>query len=90
VRPWWTKPVSGLLFWVGPGAAWRGIAAATTRPVRRASGDDSLAATVAVQKRRSRILGDDLRALVGDFVRFCTEADTGVFLAHKDDPPGLP
>ena len=49
-------------------------------------GDDSLAATVAVQRLRSRILADDLREQVGDFVKFCTSADTGI-LAHKDDPP---
>ena len=51
-------------------------------------GDDALAATAAVQKLRSRILADDLRALVGDFVALCTEADTTAILIHKDDPPG--
>jgi len=49
--------------------------------------DDSLAATHAVQKLRSRVLADDLRALVGDFVALCTEADTTAILVHKDDPP---
>jgi hypothetical protein len=50
-------------------------------------GDESLAATVAVQRLRSRILADDLRALVGDFVTFCGFATTGATIAHKDDPP---
>lgn len=50
-------------------------------------GDDALAAAAAVQKLRSRILADDLRALVGDFVALCTEADTTAILIHKDDPP---
>jgi glucose-6-phosphate-specific signal transduction histidine kinase len=49
-------------------------------------GDESLAVTVAVQKLRSRTLADDLRALVGDFVNFCTFATTGVVLQHKGDP----
>ena len=40
-----------------------------------------------VQKLRSRILADDLRALVGDFVALCTEADTTAIVIHKDDPP---
>ncbi len=50
-------------------------------------GDDALAPTAAVQKLRSRILADDLRMLVGEFVALCTEADTTAILIHKDDPP---
>ncbi len=50
-------------------------------------GEESRAATVAVQKLRSRVLADDLRALVGDFVNFCGFADTGAIIAHKNDPP---
>jgi hypothetical protein len=46
-------------------------------------GDDGLAATAAVQKLRSRILADDLRALVGDFVALCTEADTTAILITR-------
>ena len=49
-------------------------------------GEESIAATVAVQKLRSRILADDLRAAVGDFVAFCTNAETAAHLLHKDDP----
>jgi hypothetical protein len=49
-------------------------------------GEEALAATVAVQKLRTRILADDLRSLVGEFVRFTSSADTGTVLAHKDDP----
>jgi hypothetical protein len=48
-------------------------------------GEESIAATVAVQKLRTRTLADDLRAYVGEFVSFCATADTGI-LAHKDDP----
>ncbi len=47
-------------------------------------GEESIAATVAVQKLRARTLPDDLRAYVGDFVSFCATADTGI-LAQKDD-----
>ena len=50
-------------------------------------GDDALAPTAAVQKLRSRILADDVRTLVGEFVALCTEADTTAILIHKDDPP---
>jgi hypothetical protein len=50
-------------------------------------GDDSLAATVAVQKLRERVLAADLRALVGDFVGYCAFATTGYLADHKDDPP---
>lgn len=39
-------------------------------------GDESLAAQVAVQKLQSRTLADDLRALVGEFVNFCTLASS--------------
>jgi len=49
--------------------------------------DESLAAEVAVQKLRARILADDLRALVGDFVNFCRYANTGAIIAHKNDSP---
>jgi hypothetical protein len=48
-------------------------------------GEESIAATVAVQKLRTRTLADDLRAYVGDFVSFCSTADAGI-LAHRDDP----
>jgi hypothetical protein len=50
-------------------------------------GDDSLTATVAVQKLQVRILPADLRALVGDFVNFCGFASTGHIAGHKNDPP---
>ena len=50
-------------------------------------GDDAFAATAAVQKLRSRILADDLRAVVGDFVALCNGANTTAILIHKDDPP---
>jgi hypothetical protein len=49
-------------------------------------GDESLAATVAVQKLRARVLAADLRALVGDFVDFCGFGTLGAVIAHKDDP----
>jgi hypothetical protein len=49
-------------------------------------GEASLAVTVAVQKLRSRILADDLRALVGDFVNSCSYASTGYIAEHKNDP----
>lgn len=50
-------------------------------------GDDSLAATVAVQKLSARILAADLRALVADFVSFCGFATTGYIPGHRNDPP---
>jgi hypothetical protein len=50
-------------------------------------GEESIAATVAVQRLRSRILADGLRALVGEFVTFCTTAETEACFHHKDDPP---
>jgi hypothetical protein len=50
-------------------------------------GDEFLAATVAVQKLRERVLPDELRARVGDFVEFCAHASTGAILEHKNDPP---
>lgn len=49
--------------------------------------EDSLAATVAVQRLRSRVLAEDLRALVGDFVNFCGFANTGAVIAHQNEPP---
>lgn len=52
-------------------------------------GDDALAVTVAVQKLRSRTLADDLRKLVGEYVNFCTWADTGVIVQYKDAPPDV-
>ena len=42
---------------------------------------------MAVQKLRSRVLDNGLRAAVGDFVEFCGDATTGAVIAHKDDPP---
>jgi hypothetical protein len=50
-------------------------------------GDDSLAATVAVQKLAARILSAQLRSLVTDFVSYCTYATTGYISEHKSDPP---
>jgi hypothetical protein len=49
--------------------------------------DDSFAATVAIQRLRSRILDDGLRTRVGDFVGFCSFANTDALIAHKTDPP---
>jgi hypothetical protein len=51
--------------------------------------DESLAATVAVQKLKARVLDDDLRARVGDFVNLCGYASTGAVIAHKNDPPDV-
>jgi hypothetical protein len=52
-------------------------------------GDESLAATVAVQKLKARVLDDDLRARVDDFLSFCAYASTGWIGQHKNDPPEL-
>lgn len=49
-------------------------------------GEDAMAATVAVQRLRSRVIATDLRANVGDFVAFCSHADTTIILQHKNDP----
>lgn len=49
-------------------------------------GEEFLAATVAVQRLRARVLADDLRAEVAEFLAFCAEISTGIPIRHKDSP----
>lgn len=49
--------------------------------------DDYLAATVAVQRLRSRTLVANLRTQVGDFVKFCADTSFTAIVKQKDDPP---
>jgi hypothetical protein len=50
-------------------------------------GEESRAATVAVQKLRTRVLDNELRSRIHHFLGFCSDATTGTLLIHKDDPP---
>jgi hypothetical protein len=50
-------------------------------------GDETLAATVAVQKLAARVLDSELRSIIRDFVSFCSYATTGYIPGHKNDPP---
>lgn len=49
-------------------------------------GDDYHAANIAVRKLCSRVLSDDLRSQVDEYLAFCASASLAA-AEHKDDPP---